>query len=165
MEVPEKTENRATSCVCMPRHLSRVLFFATLWTVSCQAPLSMGFSWQEYWSGLPCPPPGDLPDPGIEPASFKSLALVGRFFTTSTTWDALELPYNSAISFLGIFPKTTKTLVQKDTCTPIFIEVKIWTQSKCSSIDECVRRCGVHICVYIYIHHGILLSHIKSCLW
>ena len=118
MEVPEKIENRATSCVCMLRHLSCVLLFATLWTVSCQAPLSMGFSWQEYWSGLSCPPPGDLPDPGTEPASFKSLALAGRFFTTSTTWDALELPYNSAISFLGIFPKTTKTLVQKDTCTP-----------------------------------------------
>ena len=44
-----------------------------------QAPLSMGFPRQEYWSGLPCPPPGDLPDPGIEPAS---PALAGRFFTT-----------------------------------------------------------------------------------
>ena len=40
-----------------------------LWTVARQAPLSMGFSRQEYWSGLPCPPPGDLPDPGIEPES------------------------------------------------------------------------------------------------
>ena len=42
---------------------------ATLWTVARQAPLSMGFSWQEYWSGLPCPPPGDLPHPGIKPRS------------------------------------------------------------------------------------------------
>ena len=42
---------------------------ATLRTVACQAPLSLGFSRQEYWSGLPCPPPGDLPDPGIEPRS------------------------------------------------------------------------------------------------
>ena len=48
----------------------------------------MGFSRQEYWSGLPCPPPGDLPDPRIEPASFKSPALIGRFFTTSATWEA-----------------------------------------------------------------------------
>ena len=47
-----------------------------------QAPLSMGFSSQEYWSGLPCPPPGDLRDPGIEPMSLKSLALAGGFFTT-----------------------------------------------------------------------------------
>ena len=43
--------------------------FATLWTVAGQAPLSMGFSRQEYWSGLPCPPPGDLPSPGTEPRS------------------------------------------------------------------------------------------------
>ena len=57
-----------------------------LWTVARQAPLSMGFSRQEYWSGLPCPPPGDLPDSGIEPASLMSPALAGRFFTTSATW-------------------------------------------------------------------------------
>ena len=49
--------------------LSRVLLFATLWTVACQAPLSMEFSRQEYRSGLPCPPPGNIPDPGIETAS------------------------------------------------------------------------------------------------
>ena len=47
----------------------------------------MGFSRQEYWSGLPCPPPGDLPDSGIEPVSLTSAALVGGFFTTSTTWE------------------------------------------------------------------------------
>ena len=52
---------------------------ATPWTIACQSPLSMGFPRQEYWSGLPFPPPGDLPHPGIEPAS---LALAGRFFTT-----------------------------------------------------------------------------------
>ena len=55
--------------------------FATLWTVACQALLSMGFSRQEYWSGLPCPAPGDLPDPGIESASLTSPALIGGFFT------------------------------------------------------------------------------------
>ena len=49
---------------------------------TCHVPLSMEFSRQEYWSGLPCPPPGDLPYPGIEPASFASLGLAGRFFTT-----------------------------------------------------------------------------------
>ena len=51
-------------------------------TVACQAPLSMEFSRQEYWSGLPCPTPGDLPDPGIKPMSLSSPALVGGFFTT-----------------------------------------------------------------------------------
>ena len=54
---------------------SCVQLFATPWTVACQAALSMGFSWQEYWSGLPCPSPGDLPDPGIEPESPAALAL------------------------------------------------------------------------------------------
>ena len=54
---------------------------ATPWTVAHQAPLSMGFSRQEYWSGLPFPSPGDLPDPGIEPASLVSPALAGGFFT------------------------------------------------------------------------------------
>ena len=71
-------------CMCSvtqscAQSLSHVWLFATLWTVACQAPLSMAFSRQEYWSGLPFPPPGHLPDPGIEPAY---PALVGRFFTT-----------------------------------------------------------------------------------
>ena len=60
----------------------------TLWIIAHQAPLSMEFSRQEYWSGLPCPPPGDLPDPGIETMSLKSLALADGFFTTSATWEA-----------------------------------------------------------------------------
>ena len=51
------------------KSLSRVQLFATLWTVAHQAPLSMGFSRQKYWSGLPFLSPGDLPDPGIEPGS------------------------------------------------------------------------------------------------
>ena len=56
---------------------------------ACQAPLSMGFSRQEYWNGLPCSPPGGLLDPGIEHKSLLSLALAGRFFTSSATWEAL----------------------------------------------------------------------------
>ena len=55
--------------MCCAKLLSRVRLFANPQTVARQAPLSMGFSRQEYWSGLPCPPPGDLPDPGMEPAS------------------------------------------------------------------------------------------------
>ena len=54
---------------CMLIHFSHVPLFATLWIVACQAPLSMAFSRQEHWSGLPCSPPEDLPDPGIEPTS------------------------------------------------------------------------------------------------
>ena len=62
--------------------LSRVQLFATTWTVAHQAPLSMGFSRQEYWSRLPLPVPGDLPNPGIKPAPLSTPALAGRFFTT-----------------------------------------------------------------------------------
>ena len=65
--------------------LSHVRLFATPGTVARQAPLSMGFSRQEYWSGLPFPPPEDLPDPGIEPVSLASPALAGRFLTTRAT--------------------------------------------------------------------------------
>ena len=68
--------------------LSRVRLFATQWTVAHQTPLSIGFPKQEYWSGLPCPPPGDLPDPEMEPESLISPALAGGFFTTSATWEA-----------------------------------------------------------------------------
>ena len=57
---------------------------ATPWTIVRQAPLAMEFSRQEYWSGLPFPPPGDLPDPGVELMSLASPALAGRFFTTES---------------------------------------------------------------------------------
>ena len=57
---------------------------ATLWTVAHQAPLSMGIIQAKYWRGLPCPPPGDLPNPGIEP---RSAVLVGMFYTTMATWE------------------------------------------------------------------------------
>ena len=69
----------------MLSRFSHVQLFDTLWTIAHQAPLSMGFSRQEYWTEFPCPPPGDFPNPGIKPASLTSPALAGRFFTTSTT--------------------------------------------------------------------------------
>ena len=72
-------------CTCM---LSPARLLVTPRTAAHQAPLSMGFSRQEYWSGLPFPPPGDLPDPRIEPTSLMSSAFVGRFFNTSATWEA-----------------------------------------------------------------------------
>ena len=72
----------------MLSRFSRVQLFVTPWTVAHQSPLPMGFSRQEYWSGLPCPPPGALPYPGIESASFMSPALAGGFFTTNATWEA-----------------------------------------------------------------------------
>ena len=64
------------------------LFGTTPWCVAHQTPLSMGFSRQAHWSGLPFPPPGDLPNPGIKPMSLTSPALADGFFTTSVTWEA-----------------------------------------------------------------------------
>ena len=63
--------------------------FATPWTVACQAPLAR----QEYWSGLPCPPPGDLPNPGTEPEYLMCPAMAGGFFTTSTAWKPIDIIY------------------------------------------------------------------------
>ena len=74
--------------VCVLSLLNSVWLFATLRTVAHQAPLSMGFSGQEYWSGLPFPSPGDLYDLGIQPAFLMSPALASKFFTTSATWEA-----------------------------------------------------------------------------
>ena len=72
---------------CVLSYFSCVRLFVTLWTIAHQAPLSIGFSRQEHWSGFPCPPPGDLPDPGIKLTSFMSPVLAGGFFT-SATWEA-----------------------------------------------------------------------------
>ena len=74
--------------VCVLSRFSHVRLFATLWIVAHQAPLSMGFSRQEYWSGLLCPPPEGLPNPGIKPTSLTSPALACGFFSTSATWEA-----------------------------------------------------------------------------
>ena len=84
-----KRSGGSKTCVCV---LSHIQLFATPWTSACQAPLFMGFSRQDYWSGLPFRLPGDLPDPGIKPESPVSPALADRVFTTespgklSLTW-------------------------------------------------------------------------------
>ena len=70
--------------------LSRAQLFVTQWTAGYQTPLSIGFPRQEYWSGLPFPSPGHLPDPGIEPTSLASPALAGRFFTTQPPGKSLS---------------------------------------------------------------------------
>ena len=85
---------------------SRVRLLATLCTVAHQAPLSMGFSRREYWSGLPFPSPGDLPDPRIEPESLMSPALAGSFFST-------EPPGKPILSCIKIFFKKLKLRVWK----------------------------------------------------
>ena len=102
-------ERHTIACPVRPRlyvrvlsHFSRVRLCATPWTVARQAPLSVGFSRQEYWSGLPCPPPGDLLNPGIKPVSLTSPALAGGFFPTSATWEAPSCTYEKHANLNGI---------------------------------------------------------------
>ena len=71
---------------CVLNHFSRVQLFVTPWTIACQAPLSMWFSRQDYWSELPCLSTGCLPNAGTKPTFLKSPALAGRFCTISATW-------------------------------------------------------------------------------
>ena len=81
--------------MCMhAQSVSCVRVFATPWTVARQASLSMGFSRQAYWSGLPHPSPGDLPDPGIEPRSPVSPVLAGKFFTTESPGKSIRGTYS-----------------------------------------------------------------------
>ena len=109
--------------------------------VTCQDPLSIEFSRQEYWSGLPHPPPGDLPDPGIEPKSLASPALTGRLFTTSTTWEAQN---KCVISFFGLFISLSNGNVNVSNKPKrklhAFFKIQIWRcyQSK-AGILQCVR--------------------------
>ena len=92
--------------VCVLSHFSHVQLFVTLWTTACQAPLSKGFSRQEYWSGLLRLPPEDLHNPAIKPTPLMSPALAGGFLTTSSTWEAprgrIALRLNVQAKLLGL---------------------------------------------------------------
>ena len=109
-----------SSCqtMCVLSCFSCVRLFATLWIVVQETSLLMEISRQVYWSGLPCPSPGALPDPGIEPAPLRSPVLAGGFFSTSTTWEALK-QYEEAIrydlSFNIVSLKTSRRKTRKET--------------------------------------------------
>ena len=118
--------------------------FATPWTMACHAPLSMEFSRQEYWSGFPFSPLGDLPDPGIKLVSLVSPALTGRFFTTvplvycSTIYNsqAMEATYmcinrrmNEDVEMWCIHTHThTRTM-------EYYSAIKKWNNVTCSNMD------------------------------
>jgi len=96
--------HKVTSGACVHAQLlSRVRLFVTPWTVACQAPLSMGFSRQDCWNGLPCPPPGDLPDPGFKPTShiscigrwvffFNHYCHLGNLLLAKTSYEVIPIP-------------------------------------------------------------------------
>ena len=125
--------------------LSHVGFFVILGIVARQAPLPLGFSSQEYWSGLPYTPWGDLPDPEIKSMSLMSLALEGRFFTTSTTWKAHICRY-----------KHTKTymLTNKQVCTQIHICMQTYNTHKHTHIgkEKLAYTSSAHIHLYIDVN-------------
>ena len=75
--------------------------FVTPWTIALQVSLSVGFSRQKYWNGLPSPTPENLPDTGIKPVSLKSSALAGGFFTTIATWETMPKPQFSSVQLLS----------------------------------------------------------------
>ena len=104
--------------VGMLSHFSCVQLLVTLWIVAHQTPLSMGFSRQEYWSGLPCPSLGDLPHPGIKPRSLMSPALAGGFFITSTTTLFLLPSLNCSLTFLSYYSLTGFSLGFVHNCHP-----------------------------------------------
>ena len=111
---------------------SHVQRSATPWTLACYAPLSMGFSWQEYWAGLPCPSPGDLPDPGIEPGS---LALQGTFFFNRATRKRTQFvrKAKNVALFVGSWKKSLSRKCQQDAK---------WTEdlNRCFSKQDIQRR-------------------------
>ena len=99
----------------------------------------MGFSRQEYWSGLPCSSPGDLPDPGIEPASLMSPALAGVSFTTSATWEALNhlITINKCLLYCKYSRYWDKLMSKKDTVTSL-----IKTAAAAKSLQSCLTLCN-----------------------
>ena len=106
--------NRKPFLICVgAKPLQCVWLVATLWTAACEVPLSMGFSRKDCWSGLPCPPPGHLFNPGIQPASLMSPALAGR--VTSATWCySGTWCFKSPLSFTKInFPLLSSFLLIK----------------------------------------------------
>ena len=119
-------------CVCVHTHFSSVWLCATLWTVAYQACLSVGFSRQEYCSGLPCPPPRDLPNPEFKSTSLKYSALAGGFFTTSNTWEAQNFSSFCTWKFQSSWNKTflkkeiNDTLLDIKTYYKGILIIKVW---------------------------------------
>ena len=103
-------------CVLVLSHFSHVWLCVTPWTAAHQAPLSMGFSRQEYWSGLPCPPPGDFPHPGIKPMSLINPALAGRFFATHDTWESLCISSHHSLKDMQV--AAVILTWKSDSCSP-----------------------------------------------
>ena len=146
-------------------YLLPISFWATPWTIARQAPLSMGFSRQGYWSGVPCPPPGDLPDPGIEPMSLPSPAFAGRFFTMSTPWEALDLlSFTQLSSYLTIINLSIHICNLSSTHTCVYIYIYIYINHLCV-ICLIYHHLSIICLIYLPAHHLYIylgVSHRKE---
>ena len=96
---------------------------ATPWPVASQAPLSMGLSRQESWSGVPCPPPGDLPNSGIKPVALMSPALASIFLTTSAPWEIRCLLEFTQIQVLWLVVLSNQLIFRCPSALPCFVEL------------------------------------------
>ena len=137
---------------------SHIWVFAIPWTVACQAPLSMGFSRQKYWSGLPCPPPSHFPDPGIEPESLVSPALAGKFFTTSTIWEDHDASFKCKHKNIQLICRITE-IAQFITHTCIEIPFLLGQRKCCTKLGQLFlfyfliySLSFIYIYIYIYTH-------------
>ena len=127
-----------------------VWLFETPWTVSHQIPLCMEFSWQEYWSGLLFSPPGDLPDPGIEPTSLVSLALAGSFFTIAPRERTVFQNNKATNSFWSkMIQRLTNKVLLNSTRSSAYCYVAAWMGGEMGGNG------------YMYMHGWILLL----CTW
>ena len=141
--------------------------FATLWTTALQAPLSMGFSRQEHWSGLPCPPPGNLPDSGIEHGSLMSPAFAGGFFTTRATREAPIHggPNKTSGPLLKcVNSGMQQVYTEKENYILLPLTVKWITSVEALKMLGTINR-WMDKEVVGHIHNGILLSHEKEWIW
>ena len=128
----------------------------TPWTAACQAPLSVKFSRQEYWSGLPCPPPGDLPNPRVEIESLTSPALAGRFFTTGATWmGEARCSTNYPLRIIYLF--ALALLCWGKVCSHFFVE----NHQKCYPCHGGGHRGGLPIHTAVSTSSGV--SNLRFC--
>ena len=104
-------------------HFSHVRLFATLWTLAHQVPLSMGFSRQEYWSGLPCLPPGHFPDPGIKPVSPAATALKSSSLPLSQQGSSASYHPQLKGGILSVLPTSTNGTNMEHTLGKSFLNV------------------------------------------
>ena len=155
---------------CYTKSLSRVRLFATPWTVLHQAPLSMGFSRQEYWSGLPFPTPEDLPDPEIKAASLEPSALVRGFFTTEPPgkliWNAVFMKTLFIPSLYGMVDIYIYIYIYMYQFILLCCEASFTISFSFKILMLSVCTC-VHIIIYTYIHmhlytHTHMYSHIHT---